>query len=211
MANTPQVTWVNFRHWNNFPLVSDLATLPHHHYPDNFPLVSLPSSCFHFTPPFFLHGSGTGEELVRLQRLRKGFLPWDSNGCSCKAGAAKASSSVLQKFDVLMWGSQRELQPTFLLFLSSTSPCRYVFVKQPLVWVLFLLLSSQASRDSSFPFRCPRSPQLKPVSLSATHFSSSLLPSSPIVINDPHSHLPNPDFFQIILKISKLIIESQNH
>lgn len=107
VANTSHITWVDFRHWNNFPLVSDLVTLSHNHYPDNFPLFSLHSSCFHFFLPFFLHGSSTGEDLVRLQRLREGFLPRGSNGCSCKAGAAKASSSVLQKFDVLMWGSQR--------------------------------------------------------------------------------------------------------
>lgn len=161
VANTPHVTWVSFRHWNNFPLVSDLATLSHHHYPDNFPLFSLPSSCFHFTPPFFLRGSGSGEELVGLQRLREGFLPWGSNGC--KAGAARASSPALQRFDVLMWDHRESCSQTFPLFQRSTSPCRDLLLKQPLVWLLFLLLPSQASRESSFPFRCPRSPQLNQV------------------------------------------------
>lgn len=158
VANTPHTTWVDFRHWNHFPLVSDLATLSHHHYPDNFPLFSLPSSCFHFTPPSFLHGSSIGEDLVRLQRLREGSLPRDSNRCSCEAGAAKASSSILQKFDVLMWDHRESCSQPFLLFLRSTSPCRYLLVKQALVWVLFLLLPSQASRKCSFPFRCPRLP-----------------------------------------------------
>lgn len=116
VADTLHITWVDFRHWDHFPLVSDLATLSHHHYPDNFPLFSLPSGCFHFTPPSFLHGPSIGEDLVRLQRLREGSLPQDSNGCSCKAAAAKASRSVLQKFDVLMWGSQGELQPTLSPF-----------------------------------------------------------------------------------------------
>lgn len=54
----PHMIRVALRHWNNFPLVSDLATLSHHHSPDNFLFVSLPTSCFHF----FLHSSSTGKD-----------------------------------------------------------------------------------------------------------------------------------------------------
>ena len=90
VINTAHMIWVAFRHWNNFPLASDLATLSHHRYPDKFLLVSLPTSCFHFFPPSFLHSPGTGKEVIRLQRLREGFLPWDSNACSCKAGGCQS-------------------------------------------------------------------------------------------------------------------------
>lgn len=80
VANTSHVKWVNFRpHWNNFPLVRDLATLSHHHYPDNFPLFSLPSSCFHFTPPFFLwlwHWGGFGQTAKTQGGLPATGLKW---------------------------------------------------------------------------------------------------------------------------------------
>lgn len=54
----PHMIQVALRHWNNFPLVSNLATLSHHHSPDNFLFVSLPTSCFHF----FLCSSSIGKD-----------------------------------------------------------------------------------------------------------------------------------------------------
>lgn len=82
--------WVAFLHWSRFPLDSDLGSLSHHHYPDNLLLVSLPTSCFHFFHPFFLHNSGTGKGVIKLQRTGVGFLPCDSNVCSCKAGESQS-------------------------------------------------------------------------------------------------------------------------
>jgi len=126
-----------FDHWNHFPLASDLASLSHHPHPDKFLLVPHPTSCFHFFYLFFLRNSGFGRGWSSCTEPGRVSCRVTQMDVCVRQETAKASSSVLQDFDVLMRGSQKELQPrlssssqTLFPFPSSTRSCCYLFLSE---------------------------------------------------------------------------------